>query len=107
MTDLSLGLPSLSTTSTRLPAAGSSLETSRQPADVTTEDAFRGFVLGTFYRQMLKSLHTLEGETAYLDGGPGQEIFQGQLDEKLVETLAAQTDNPLAANLSRAFMSGR
>ena len=43
-----------------------------------------------FYTQMVKAMRQGVGKTAYLHGGMGEDMFQGQLDSVLVEKLAQQ-----------------
>lgn len=43
---------------------------------------------GTFFRQMMKALRSTTGQAAYFNGGQAEKIFQGQLDELLIEKLA-------------------
>ncbi|MBI1315168.1 hypothetical protein GC176_28085 [bacterium] len=43
---------------------------------------------GTFFRQMMKALRSSTGKAAYFNGGQAEKIFQGQLDELMVEKLS-------------------
>ncbi|MHC4879353.1 MAG: hypothetical protein ACYTGL_23095 [Planctomycetota bacterium] len=43
---------------------------------------------GTFFRQMMKALRSTTGNAAYFNGGQAEKIFQGQLDEIIIEKLA-------------------
>ena len=60
---------------------------------------FDQFVGETFYGQMLKALRTPLNKPAYFHGGQAEEIFQGQLDQVLVEQVskanAAQFTDPM------------
>jgi peptidoglycan hydrolase FlgJ len=50
-------------------------------------EQFTQFVGETFFGQMLKSLRTATDKPAYFHGGRAEEVFQGQLDQKLAEHL--------------------
>lgn len=69
--------------------------------------AFQEFVGGTFFRQMIKSLRSAQGEPAYFHGGQAERIFQGQFDEHIADDLAEKHGDALAAPLFRAFESQR
>jgi|GEM_PF-2109008 len=43
---------------------------------------------GTFFRQMMKALRSTTGQAAYFNGGQAEKIFQGQLDELMIEKLS-------------------
>jgi hypothetical protein len=43
---------------------------------------------GTFFRQMMKALRATTGKAAYFNGGQAEKIFQGQLDELMIEKLS-------------------
>ncbi len=62
---------------------------------------FTQFVGETFYGQMLKSMRQTVGKPAYFDGGRGEEVFRGQLDQKMAEEMtkssAAQFADPMFA----------
>ncbi len=49
---------------------------------------FQQSVGGTFFRQMMKSLRATTGKAAYFNGGQAEKIFQGQLDELMIEKLS-------------------
>ena len=51
-------------------------------------DAFNDFVGQTFYSQMLSTLRKSVQKSEYFDGGRGEEVFQGQLDQVIVEKLS-------------------
>jgi Rod binding domain-containing protein len=73
-----------------------------QKGDVKTN--FQDFVAGTFYKEMLKSLHKMHGKPAYLDGGEAEKIFQGQLDQQMAEDLAHSHGSSLTDGLYQAFL---
>jgi ABC-type glycerol-3-phosphate transport system substrate-binding protein len=51
-------------------------------------ETFDQFVGETFYSQMLKSLRKTQGKTPYFNGGRGEEVFRGQLDQTLAQNMA-------------------
>ncbi|HVT26651.1 MAG TPA: rod-binding protein [Lacipirellulaceae bacterium] len=48
---------------------------------------FTQFVGEAFYGQMLKAMRSTVGKPAYFYGGRAEEVFQGQLDQKMAEEL--------------------
>lgn len=58
------------------------------PKQEKMREAFDSFVGETFYGQMLKEMRKTVGKSAYFDGGRAEEIFRGQLDQKLSEGMA-------------------
>ena len=42
----------------------------------------------TFYGQMLASMRKTQSKTPYFNGGRGEQVFQGQLDQQLAENMA-------------------
>lgn len=77
----------------------------RQPHDeqMLVKEKFQDFVAGTFYRQMLKSLHGTHQKPAYFHGGQAEEIFQGQLDQQVAENLARSNGAAFSEQLFKAF----
>jgi hypothetical protein len=59
-----------------------------QQADPKVRETFDQFVGETFYGQMLQSLRKTVGKTPYFNGGRGEEIFRGQLDQTLAQNMA-------------------
>jgi Rod binding domain-containing protein len=68
---------------------------------------FQDFVAGTFYKQMLKSLHKMHGKPAYFNGGQAEKVFQGQLDQQMAEDLAHSHGKSLSDGLYQAFLQHR
>jgi Rod binding domain-containing protein len=63
---------------------------SLQKANASPEEVreqFTQFVGEVFFGQMIKSMRATTGKPAYFHGGRGEEVFQGQLDQKLAEHL--------------------
>lgn len=58
----------------------------------TDEKELRGrfdqFVGETFFGQMLKTMRQSLGKPAYFHGGRGEEVFQAQLDQTMVEKIS-------------------
>jgi Rod binding domain-containing protein len=50
-------------------------------------ERFTQFVGEAFFGQMLKAMRATVGKPAYFHGGRAEEVFQGQLDQKLAEHL--------------------
>lgn len=51
-------------------------------------DAFGDFVGQTLFGSMLATMRESVGKAAYFDGGRAEEVFQQQLDQKLVEEIS-------------------
>jgi hypothetical protein len=49
---------------------------------------FDQFVGETFFGQMLKTMRQSLGKPAYFHGGRGEEVFQAQLDQTMVEKIS-------------------
>jgi hypothetical protein len=58
--------------------------------------AFDNFVGNALYGQMLASMRKTQGKTPYFHGGRTEEIFQGQLDQQLVQSLTSAKGGELA-----------
>jgi len=50
-------------------------------------ERFTQFVGEAFFGQMIKAMRATTGKPAYFHGGRAEEVFQGQLDQKLAEHL--------------------
>ena len=95
---------SIAKTTRNLSNASKKLDENRQPFDAviqTPEDqeefrkVFHQFVGQTMFGQMLKSMRETQEKPAYFHGGRAEEIFQGQLDQILVDKMTAATSNTL------------
>ena len=64
---------------------------------------FQEFAAGTFYAQMFKAMRSTQNEAAYFHGGQTEQIFQGQLDQLLTESLAKEHGAAFAEPLFSAF----
>ena|SRR5579872_2537638 len=67
------------------------------------KSTFQDFAGGTFYKEMLKSLHKTHGKPAYFHGGQAEKIFQGQLDQQIGEDLAHSHGSQFTDSLYHAF----
>ena len=82
-------------TSLQLPATLSPRDVVHSFAGRTQEEApsaelrerFTQFVGEAFFGQMIKAMRATTGKPAYFHGGRAEEVFQGQLDQKLAEHL--------------------
>lgn len=63
-------------------------------ADV--KDKFTQFVGETFYGQMMKSMRSTVGKPAYFNGGRGEQVFQGQLDQTMAQQMTKASASTLA-----------
>ncbi len=75
-----------------LPSAfANELHKAATPDPNATRDAFDEFVGNTFYSQMLSSMRKTTSQPAYLNGGRGEEVFRGQLDQVLAKEMTQAT----------------
>ncbi len=72
---------------------------------IQTKQAFQDFVAGTFFKMMLKSLRSTQGEVAYIGGGQAEQTFRGQLDQQIAEELAREHGEAFSAPLYPNFRS--
>ncbi|MBI1344764.1 hypothetical protein GC163_00595 [bacterium] len=89
--------------SSAIGASGSLPGAGRSAGDQELEKTFRTAVAGMFYGQLMKALRSTEGETAYIHGGQAEKMFQAQLDQQLVEDLAAGHDGDFVTELYQQF----
>jgi hypothetical protein len=79
-----------------------------EPADDTRlHEAFNDFVGETFYGQMLQSLRKTVGKSPRFNGGRGEEVFTGQLDQVLAQKLAKASGDKLSGSMYRLFTARR
>jgi hypothetical protein len=71
----------------------------KKASDEDVRAAFQEFVGKTFYGQLLKSMRQSMGKPAYFHGGRGEEVFQSQLDQLVVERIAETSAGSLADSL--------
>jgi len=77
-----------------------------QPQDGELRTRFNQFVGQSMFGQMLKSMRKSVGEPAYFHGGRGEEVFQSQLDQLLVEKISDASSSQLADPMYERFASG-
>ncbi|HEX4142690.1 MAG TPA: rod-binding protein [Pirellulales bacterium] len=70
-------------------------------------EAFDTFVGETFYGQMLKEMRKTVGKAAYFDGGRAEEVFRGQLDQKLAERMAKTNAHSFSGPMFELFSLNR
>ena len=70
-------------------------------------EAFRDFVGQTMFGQMLQSMRSTVGKPAYFHGGRGEEVFQQQLDQLLVEELSDSSASSVADPMFDLFQLQR
>jgi hypothetical protein len=67
------------------------------------QEAFTEFVGQTLFGSMLSSMRETVGKPAYLHGGRTEEIFQQQLDQKIVEELTDSSADTIAQPMFELF----
>lgn len=60
------------------------------------KDAFTDFVGQTMFGSMLASMRKTVGKPAYMHGGRTEEVFQQQLDQRIVEELTDASADKIA-----------
>lgn len=58
-------------------------------------EVFHKFVGTTVFGQMLKSMRQTQSKPAFFHGGHAEEIFQGQLDNAIVDKMTSATSNSM------------
>jgi flagellar protein FlgJ len=58
---------------------------------------------GVFVEQLLKSMRSTVSHDGILDGGAGEEVFTGMLDQHVAELMPAQWKHGLASAITRAL----
>lgn len=87
----------------------SSISPNANPAASQSElrEKFDQFVGGSLFGQMLKGMRKSLGKPAYFHGGRAEEVFQGQLDQLLVEKLSDASAEQISEPLFELFMANR
>ena len=70
-------------------------------------EAFNDFVGQSFFSQLLSQMRKTVGKPAYFHGGMGEELFQGRLDEVLVEHLSEASGDTFSKPMYDLFMMRR
>lgn len=81
--------------------------TSRPGGQDDLKDAFHDFVGQTFFGEMIKAFRTTQQPSKYFHGGRAEEIFQGQFDQVLSETLSDSSAEQIANPMFELFMLKR
>ncbi len=67
------------------------------------QEAFTEFVGQTLFGSMLASMRKSVGKPAYMHGGRTEEVFQQQLDQKIVEDLTTASADTIADPMFELF----
>lgn len=81
--------------------------TDAEPTDADLKEAFTDFVGQTLFGSMLASMRKTVGKPAYMHGGRTEEVFQQQLDQKIVEELAENSASEISDPMFELFKMGR
>lgn len=73
------------------------------PQQPELQEKFTEFVGQTLFGNMLASMRKSVGKPAYLHGGRTEEVFQQQLDQKLVEELTDASAGSIAEPMFELF----
>lgn len=101
-----LNQTSLLNQSQRLEAAPITADATGQH-DPALREAFHDFVGQTFFSELIKSYRSTQQPSAYFHGGRAEQIFQGQLDQVLTESLSERTAQTIADPMFELFMAKR
>ncbi|MGV3486056.1 MAG: rod-binding protein [Planctomycetaceae bacterium] len=106
---LPMANPAMPTPSDPAEAFAKSLagEASSVSGEEPLREAFRDFVGQTMFGQMLQSMRSTVGKPAYFHGGRGEEVFQQQLDQLLVEELSESSASSVADPMFDLFQLQR
>ena len=73
------------------------------PERPEVQEKFTEFVGQTLFGSMLASMRKTVGKPAYMHGGRTEEVFQQQLDQKLVEQLTEASADTIADPMFELF----
>lgn len=94
-------------TSTSPPPSGAAttgLTPAADPSDRSEmKEVFTQFVGQTLFGSMLASMRKTVGKPAYMHGGRTEEVFQKQLDQKIVEELTDASADTIANPMFELF----
>jgi hypothetical protein len=71
------------------------------------KEAFTDFVGQTFFGELMKQMRATVGKPAYMHGGFGEEVFQSQLDQVLVERIADSTASTFSDPMYELMLARR
>ena len=77
------------------------------PEGADLKEAFTQFVGQTLFGSMLASMRSTVGKPAYMHGGRTEEVFQQQLDQKIVENLTEASASTIAEPMFDLFQLQR
>jgi len=89
------------------------LATSHQPPALSApggpelKEAFTDFVGQTFFGELLKQMRATVGKPAYMHGGFGEDVFQSQLDQVLVERISDTTASTFSDPMYQLMLARR
>ena len=69
--------------------------------------AFSDFVGQTFFGELIKQMRATVDKPAYFHGGMGEDVFQSQLDQILVERISDASAATFADPMYEVFMARR
>jgi Rod binding domain-containing protein len=75
-------------------------------ADPELEARFQEFAGTVFFGQLMKAMRQTLGKPAYFHAGQAEEIFQGQLDQALIEQLSQRDGKGFGGALYKRFQQG-
>lgn len=102
--------PISTTTSLKLPSASSPQSPAPKRCGKDSpelREAFQDFVGQSFFSQVLSEMRKSVGKPAYFHGGMGEEMFQQQLDQILVERMSEASSEQFSQPMYDLFMLGR
>jgi peptidoglycan hydrolase FlgJ len=82
-------------------------EPASKPENEDLRKAFQDFVGQTLFSQMISSMRSTQGESAYFNGGRAEKIFQGQLDQMLSEELSNASASQISDPMFKLFQLRR
>jgi peptidoglycan hydrolase FlgJ len=71
------------------------------------KQAFTDFVGQTFFGELLKQMRATVGKPAYMHGGFGEDVFQSQLDQVLVERISDSTASTFSDPMYQLLLARR
>ena len=71
------------------------------------KEAFTDFVGQTFFGELMKQMRATVGKPAYMHGGFGEDVFQSQLDQVLVERVSDTTASTFSDPMYELMLARR
>jgi len=71
------------------------------------QEAFTDFVGQTFFGELVKQMRATVKKPAFFHGGMGEDIFQSQLDQVLVERISDASAKTFSDPMYQLFMTPR